>query len=98
MSHDARPALSRPPTTSGDSAVEPVHPGHRRATGGEAKKRVWLVHHQGHEERIEADDVEITASGVLVFYRFASRMDQERTLLTAISPGLGWRCQLESEC
>ena len=74
-----------------------MRPGPRRATGGDPRKWVWLVQYQGREERIEADDVEITASGVLVFYRLASRMDQERTLLTALSPGLGWRCELESE-
>jgi hypothetical protein len=33
--------------------------------------RQWLVEFDGGEEHIEADDVEITASGVLVFYRFA---------------------------
>jgi hypothetical protein len=60
-------------------------------------KRKWLVEYQGREEHIEADDVEITASGALVFYRFASRMEPERTLLAAFSPGLGWRCQLEGE-
>jgi hypothetical protein len=97
MSHDSSPAVSLPPTIGG-SVVEPIRPGDRRATGGDTRKRVWLVQYQGREERIEADDVEITASGALVFYRLASRMDRERTLLTAISPGLGWRCQLESEC
>ena len=60
-------------------------------------KKQWLVLFEGGEEHVEADEVEITASGVLVFYRFAARMEQERTLLTAFSPGLGWRCQLESE-
>ncbi len=82
MSRDSSPAMSRSD--------------HRRAMGGDAMKRVWLVQYQGREEHIEADDVEITASGVLVFYRLASRMEQDRTLLTAFSPGLGWRCQLES--
>ena len=60
-------------------------------------KKQWLVRSQGREELVEADDVEITAAGVLVFYRIASRMEQERTLLTAYSPGLDWRCQLEGE-
>jgi hypothetical protein len=60
-------------------------------------KRQWLIQYQGREERVEADDVEITASGVLVFYRIASRMEQERTLFTAFSAALGWRCQLEDE-
>ena len=58
--------------------------------------RRWLVEFDGGKEHVEADDVEITASGVLVFYRLASRMEQERTLLTAFSPSLWRRCQLES--
>jgi len=58
--------------------------------------RQWLVEFDGGKEHIEADDVEITASGVLVFYRFASRTERERTLLTAFSPSLWQRCQLES--
>ena len=60
-------------------------------------KRQWLVQFEGGEEVIEADEVEITVSGALVFYRVASRMEQERTLLTAYSPDLGWRCRLEQE-
>jgi hypothetical protein len=40
--------------------------------------------------------VEATASGVLAFYRFASRVERERTLLTAFAPRLWRRCQLES--
>ena len=56
----------------------------------------WLVEFDGGKEHIETDDVEITASGVLVFYRSASRMETERTLLTAFSPSLWRRCQLES--
>ncbi len=58
--------------------------------------RQWLVEFDGGKEHIEADEVEITASGVLVFYKFASRIESERTLLTAFSPGLWRRCQLES--
>lgn len=79
------------------AAVEPIGPGARWATGRDATKRQWLVQFDGREERIEADDVEITDSGVLAFYRRASRTEQERTLLTAFSPGLCWRCQLEGE-
>jgi len=77
--------------------VEPFRTGPRRATGGDTPKRLWLVQYQGGEERIEADDVEITASGVLAFYRVGSRTDRDRTLVTAFSPALAWRCQLESE-
>jgi hypothetical protein len=58
--------------------------------------RQFLVELDGGKEHIEADEVEITAAGVLVFYRTASRMERERTLLTAFSPGLWRRCQLES--
>jgi hypothetical protein len=60
-------------------------------------KRRWLVEVHGGEEHVEADEVEITPSGALVFYRFASRMDSERTLLTAFSPPLWRRCRLESD-
>jgi hypothetical protein len=56
----------------------------------------WLVEFDRGEEHVEADDVKITDSGVLVFYRMASRMENERTLLTAFSPSLWRRCQLES--
>ena len=76
--------------------MEPAYPGPRHAVRA-ATTRQWLVQYDGHEERVEADEVEVTASGVLVFYRYAARMEQERTLLTAFSPGLRWRCQLESE-
>jgi hypothetical protein len=58
--------------------------------------RQWLIEFDGGNEHVEADEVEITASGVLVFYRFASRMERERMLLTAFSPSLWRRCQLES--
>ncbi len=78
--------------------MEPIHPGPREAAGSDAtRKHWWLVRFDGGEERVEADAVEITASGVLAFYRAASGMEQERTLLTAFSPGLCWRCQLERE-
>jgi hypothetical protein len=58
-------------------------------------KRQWLVQLDRGEERIEADEVEITASGVLVFYRCASRREAERTLVLALSPSTWRRCQLE---
>jgi hypothetical protein len=97
MRHDSRPAGSSSPTIGADSTVEPIRPGQRHATVRDTTKRQWLVQYGGHEEHVEADEVEITPSGVLVFYRFAARMEQERTLLTAFSPGLCWRCQLEGE-
>ena len=58
--------------------------------------RQWLVEFDEGEEHVEADDVEITASGVLVFYRFVSRMEKERKLLKAFSPSLWRRCEIES--
>lgn len=60
-------------------------------------KRRWLVQMDGSEERIEADEVEITASGVLSFYQYASPMERERTLRTAFPPGLWRRCQLQGD-
>jgi hypothetical protein len=60
-------------------------------------KRQWLVSLDQGEERVEADEVEITASGVLVFYRCASRREAERTLILALSPGTWRRCHLEVE-
>jgi hypothetical protein len=58
--------------------------------------RKWLVEFDEGEEHVEADHVEITASGVLVFFRLASRIESERTLLTAFAPSLWRRCKLES--
>ncbi len=75
--------------------MESIHPGPQEATGSATRKHWWLVRFDGGEERVEADEVEITGSGVLAFYRAASGLERERTLLTAFSPGLCWRCQLE---
>jgi hypothetical protein len=94
MNRDARPAGSLAPAVR-DSAGEPLGAGQRRTQG--ALKRQWLVQCDGLEEHVEADEVEITASGVLLFHRSASRMEQERTLLSAFSPELWRRCQLVSE-
>lgn len=57
----------------------------------------WLVQLEAGEEHVEADEVEIMASGVLAFYRFQSRRESERTLLVALSPSLLRRCQLERD-
>jgi hypothetical protein len=74
-----------------------IRAGHRHALGGGAAlKRQWCVTLEAGEERVEADEVEITAAGVLVFYRFPSRRESERTLLLALSPGAWRRCELES--
>lgn len=56
----------------------------------------WLVEFDEGQECVEADEVEITDSGVLAFYRTASRVERERTLLKALSPHVWRRCQLES--
>lgn len=58
---------------------------------------VWLVRSDGRDESVEADELEITTSGALVFYRYASRMEGERTLLTAFAPGVWQRCTLQAE-
>jgi hypothetical protein len=81
--------------SAGEPAPQPIRLADRHAPGGDAMKRRWVVQREGGEERIEADEVEITHSGALVFYKFASRMEKERTLLTAFSPDLWRRCQLE---
>ena len=96
MSRDASPAGVAYPDDHRRAAGGPIG-AVRRATGEVAMKRQWRIQYQGREEHVEADDVEVTASGVLVFYRVASRMEQERTLLAAFSAALDWRCQLEGE-
>lgn len=55
----------------------------------------WLVETDAGEEPVEADEVEITASGVLVFYRCATRREIERTLLLTYSPAAWRRCRLD---
>ena len=60
-------------------------------------KRRWLVGLEAGEERVEADEVEVMGSGVLAFFRFQSRRENERTLLLALAPGSWRRCQLETE-
>jgi hypothetical protein len=58
-------------------------------------KRQWLVQSDRGEQHVEADEVEVTPSGVLAFYRHASRRETERTLLLALSPKAWPRCLLE---
>jgi len=59
-------------------------------------KSKWLVElTRGQEQVIEADEVEITASGALVLYRSAGRRENERSLLVAWSPGSWQRCLLQ---
>ena len=74
-----------------------VRAGHRHAQAGGAMKRQWCVHLEVGEDRIEADEVEITGAGVLAFYRYASRQENERTLLVAFSPDAWRRCELDGD-
>jgi len=60
-------------------------------------KRRWLVRSDSGEEHVEADEVEVTASGALLFHRYASRRETERTLVLALSPNAWQRCQLEGD-
>jgi len=58
-------------------------------------KSRWLLELTTGPQEVEADEVEITASGALVFYRAAGRRENERTLLGAWSPGSWQRCLLQ---
>ena len=58
-------------------------------------KKRWLVQTDGGQEHVEADAVEITASGVLAFYQFGRPIQTERILLTAFAPSAWQRCELE---
>lgn len=94
MSADSEPRGPLSPSIRGASAVR--NRGDHQRTGRGAMKRQWLVRLDTGDEHVEADEVEITGSGALVFYRLAARTESERTLLTAFAPGLWRRCQLES--
>ena len=93
MKQDAR----ADPTSASDSAVERAGPERQPTTSRNSLKRQWLVQFDGRDEQVEADDVEVTASGALVFYLSPRQRGQERTLLRAFSPGLRWHCRLESD-
>lgn len=83
-------------TDQGPSSFDPAlyQNGRRqRLTGGGMRR--WAVQLPTGEEQVEADEVEITAAGVLSFYRFPARRDGERTLLAAWSPGAWSRCRLD---
>ena len=86
-----------PPMPSPDPTVYRIPSGRRGTATGAAMKRRWLVQLADGEEHVEADEVEILASGVLSFYRFQSRRESERTLLLALAPDLWRRCRLESD-
>ena len=85
------------PTATPDGAVPRRRPYPHGARNGDAMKRRWLVQTAVGEEEVEADEIEIMASGVLAFYRFQSRRENERTLLLALSPTSWLRCQLEGD-
>lgn len=79
-----------------DPTSRPLPPQRRQPFVPAAMKRRWQVSVGDAEESVEADEVEITASGVLAFYRVASRMEMEKTLLVAWAPLVWRRCRLES--
>jgi hypothetical protein len=58
-------------------------------------KHEWLLELAHGQEHVQADEVEITTSGALAFYRSAGRRDSERMLLCAWSPGSWQRCVLQ---
>ena len=58
-------------------------------------KKRWLVQTDGGQEHVEADEVEITPSGVLAFYQLERPIQTERILLTAFAPSAWRRCELE---
>ena len=60
-------------------------------------KRRWLVGSESGDQSVEADEVETTPWGVLVFYPSAPRRENERSLLLALSPDAWRRCELESD-
>lgn len=58
-------------------------------------KSRWSLELAHGQEQVEADEVEITESGALAFYRTAGRRESERTLLAAWAPGSWQRCRLQ---
>jgi hypothetical protein len=58
-------------------------------------KKRWLVKTDAGQEHIEANEVEITPSGVLAFYQFEPPIKTERILLTAFASSAWQRCELE---
>lgn len=79
-----------------DPALHQSGVGRRQMLTGGGMRR-WAVQVGSGEERVEADEVEITAAGVLSFYRYPARRDGERLLLAAWSPSAWWRCRLEGD-
>ena len=58
-------------------------------------KKRWLVQTDAGQEHVEANEVEITPSGVLAFYQFEPPIKIERILLRAFAPSAWQRCELE---
>ncbi len=58
-------------------------------------KRRWVVQTDAGQEYVDADELEITPSGVLAFYHFTPPIQTERMLLTALAPTAWRRCELE---
>ncbi len=58
-------------------------------------KRRWVIQTDAGQESVDADELEITPSGVLIFYQFTPPVQTERTLLTAFAPSAWRRCELE---
>ena len=58
-------------------------------------KRRWTVELDQGQQHVDADEVEITPSGALVFYRSAGRTESQRMLLSAWAPSTWRRCVVE---
>lgn len=80
----------------GDALSRPALPQRRAPFAAAAMKRRWRVSLGDTEEQVEADEIDLMPSGVLAFYRVASRMEMERTLLVAWAPQVWRSCRLES--
>lgn len=97
MSNDSGAAVLDSARTSRDPALEPIRASHRHPVHGGRTRKQWRVELEAGDERVEADEVEVLASGVLTFYRFQTRQETERILLVAFAPSSWRRCSLDSE-
>jgi hypothetical protein len=55
----------------------------------------WRLELAQGQQYVDADEVEITPSGALVFFRSAGRTESQRTLLSAWAPSTWRRCEVE---
>jgi hypothetical protein len=62
-----------------------------------AARRRWLLERTDGQEHIQADEVEVAASGAIVFYRYAGHLESGRTLLGAWAAGTWQHCALEGD-